>query len=102
MKWREAQVSQDVNKVIATLQSSYMNPLNSFKINNVVGVLETNGFQDLALEYALKAVDFNPDNYDSWRTISLITKSSEEQKTLAFDNMRRLDPLNTTIGKFTE
>ena len=102
MKWREAQVSQDVDKVIATLQSSYMNPLNSFKINNVVGVLETNGFQDLALEYALKAVDFNPDSYVSWRTISLITKSSEEQKTLAFDNMRRLDPLNTTIGKVTE
>lgn len=102
MKWRDAQVSQDVNKVIAILQSSYMNPLSSFKINNIVGVLETNGFSDEALQNALKAVEYNPNSYDSWRTISLLSKSSGEQKALAYDNMRRLDPLNPNIGKAAE
>ena len=97
MKWRDAQLSQDVAKVEATLQPSYMNPLSTFKIINVVGVLEANGFHDLAYKYALEAVRFNPGSFESWKTLTILTKSSEQDKKRALEEMRKLDPLNPNV-----
>jgi hypothetical protein len=102
MKWYTAQQSRDVNKVIATLDQSYMNPLNSFKLNTVVGVLETNKFFEQAHEQALKAIDFNPDSYESWRNLTLLSKSTELEKSLALKNMKRLDPRNQKLNLETE
>jgi hypothetical protein len=97
MKWRDAQLSQDVSKVEATLKPSYMNPLSTHKLINVVGVFETNKFYDLAHKYAREAVQFNPNSYESWRTLTLLTKSSVEEKNEAFAMMKKLDPLNPTL-----
>jgi hypothetical protein len=97
MKWRSAQLSQDVAKVEAILIPSYMNPLSTIKIINVVGVFETNGFHDLAYKYALEAVRFNPDSYETWRTITLLTKATEQEKIEALVQMKRLDPLNPNL-----
>lgn len=97
MKWHSAQMSQDVNKVIAALESSYMNPLTTFKFISVTGVLETSKFTDQAHEIALRAVAFNPESYESWRNITLLSKATVEEKELAFANMVRLDPLNQPI-----
>jgi len=94
MKWRSAQLSQDVNLVAGTLTPSYMNPQSSFKYTNIVGVLETNGFGDLSHKFALEAVRFNPDSYESWRNLSQISKSTEAERVQALQNMSRLDPLN--------
>lgn len=97
MKWISAQRSQDVNKLIATLEPSYMNPLSTFKINSVVGVLEMNKFSEQAREQALRAVEFNPESFESWKNITLLSQSTEEEKSIARTNMKRLDPLNQTI-----
>ena len=97
MKWRDAQLSQDVAKVEAILKPSYMNPLSTSKIINVVGVFETNKFYDLAHKYALEAVKFNPNSYESWRTITLLSKSTEQEKRKALAQMKRLDPLNPEL-----
>ncbi len=97
MKWRSAQLSQDVQKVEATLEESYMNPLSTMKLLSVVGVFETNGFHDLAYKYARKAVQFNPNSYESWRTLTILSKASEAEKNEALDMMRKLDPLNPTL-----
>ena len=97
MKWRSAQLSQDVNLVAGTLTPSYMNPQSSYKYTNIVGVLETNGLGDLAHKYALEAVQFNPDSYESWRNLSQISKSTEAERAQALQNMIRLDPLNPNI-----
>ncbi len=97
MKWRDAQLSQDVNKVEATLKPSYMNPLSTNKLINVVGVFETNKFYDLAYKYAREAVQFNPNSYESWRTLTLLTKTSAEEKEEAFAMMKKLDPLNPNL-----
>jgi hypothetical protein len=74
-----------------------MNPQSSFKYTNIVGVLETNGFGDLAHKFALEAVQFNPDSYESWRNLSQISKSTETERVQALQNMSRLDPLNPNI-----
>jgi hypothetical protein len=100
-KWHSAQISQDANRIIATLDSSYLNPLSSFKLNSIIGVLETNNFSEQAHEIALRAVAFNPESYESWKNITLLSKSTEKEKSLARENMRRLDPLNpaTSLAK---
>jgi hypothetical protein len=97
MTWRNAQLSQNVSKVEASLTQSYMNPLSTFKLINVVGVFEANGFHDLAHKYAREAVQFNPNSYETWRMLTYLTKSSEEEKQEALTMMRKLDPLNPAI-----
>ena len=102
MKWRDAQLSQDVAKVEAILTPSYMNPLSTNKMINVVGVFETNGFSDLAYKYAIEAVSFNPNSYETWRTITLLSKSTEQEKSDALVQMKKLDPLNPDLMELTK
>lgn len=98
MKWRSAQMSQDANQVESVLTPSYLNPINSFAFANIVGVFETNNLTDLAFKYGKDAVEFNPDSFEAWRTLSQLSKTSDAERQVAFANMRRLDPLNRTIG----
>ena len=98
-RWRNAQLSQNAKLIEEALIPSYLNPLNTFEINNIVGVFETNGLTDLAHKYALEAVQFNPDSYESWRNLYRLSKSSEEERANALSNMKRLDPLNKLVGE---
>lgn len=98
MKWRSAQVSRDANIVVSTLTPSYMNPQNTFRYINIVGVFESNKLYELAHKYALDAVKFNPDSYESWRALYSVSLSTKEEKSVALVNMKRLDPLNPNIG----
>jgi hypothetical protein len=98
MKWQEAQKSQDANRLAALVTPSYLNPINSFELANIVGVFESNNLGEMAHKVALEAVKFNPNSFESWRNLSLLSKSTEAEKALAFSNMKRLDPLNLTIG----
>jgi hypothetical protein len=91
-KWRSALASQDVQKVEAALLPGYLNPANSNKYANAVQALESSKLFDLALKYARIGVQFNPDNFDAWKVLYLVSKSSPEDKALALENMRRLDP----------
>jgi hypothetical protein len=96
-KWRTALGSQDAQKVEAALIPGYLNPANSYKYANAVQLLEGSKLYDLALKYAQIGVQFNPDNFDAWRALYLITKSSSEEKALALENMKRLDPKNPNV-----
>jgi O-antigen ligase len=96
-KWRSALASQSVEQVEAALVSSYLNPMNSYKYSNAVQLLESSKLNDLALKYAKVAVAFNPDHFDSWKLLYFITASSPEDKALALENMKRLDPKNPDV-----
>jgi hypothetical protein len=96
-KWRTALGSQDAAKVEAALVPAYLNPANSYKYANAVQLLESSKLYDLALKYAQIGVEFNPDNFDSWKVLYLITKSSPEEKAEALENMKRLDPKNPNV-----
>jgi O-antigen ligase len=96
-KWRTALGSQDAQKVEAALIPGYLNPANSYKYANAVQLLESSKLYDLALKYAQIGVEFNPDNFDAWRVLYLISKSSPEEKALALENMKRLDPKNPNV-----
>lgn len=97
MKWMSAQKSRDAVQLELTLKSGYLNPQNMQKFFMTIDAFEQSNFTDLSHRYALEAVKFNPDSFDAWRLLSLLKKSSAEEKDLALQNMRRLDPLNPTL-----
>lgn len=97
LKWRKAQVSRDATQLEKSLEPSYMNPQNTYKYLNTIQVFEENGLNVLAHRYALEAVDFNPDNYDSWKFLFLIKNSTDSERERALSNMKRLDPLNPDV-----
>jgi hypothetical protein len=97
-KWRNAQTAQSAALIEASLKPSYLNPQNTYKYVNIVGVFESNGLTDLAHTYALKAVAFDHDSFESWRNLYQLSKSTEEERALALANMKRLDPLNPNVG----
>jgi hypothetical protein len=96
-KWRSALASQNVQKVEEALVPSYLNPMNSYKYANAVQLLESSKLYDLAYKYAVVAVEFNPDNFDSWKMFYFISKSSAAEKAIALENMKRLDPNNPNV-----
>jgi hypothetical protein len=96
-KWRSALASQNVQKVEEALVPGYLNPQNSYKYSSAVQLLESSKLYDLAYKYALIGVDFNPNNFDSWRVLYLITNSTAEDKARALENMKRLDPNNPNV-----
>ena len=94
MSLRKALTNQDLNQVKVALTSSYMRPTNSFSLGNTISIFESNNLNDLAHEYALKAIEFNPSNFDAWRLLYSIKNSTTSEKSEAKKNMIRLDPLN--------
>jgi hypothetical protein len=79
------------------LKSSYFRPTNSFQLANAVVAFESRQAYDLAYTYARRAVEFNPNDYQAWRLLLSISKSSEAEKELAFETMKRLDPRNPEL-----
>jgi hypothetical protein len=96
-KWRSALASQNVQKVEEALTPGYLNPQNSYKYASAVQLFESSKLFDLALKYAKIAVEFNPNHFDSWRALYSISKSTPEEKALALENMKRLDPNNPNV-----
>jgi hypothetical protein len=96
-KWRAALASQNVQKVEEALTPGYLNPQNSYKYTNAVQLLESSKLYELAYKYALIGVEFNSNNFDSWKVLYLITNSTSEDKARALANMKRLDPNNPNV-----
>jgi hypothetical protein len=96
-KWRSALASQNAQSLEEALVAGYLNPANSYKYANAVQLLENSKLYDLAYKYAQISVQFNPDNFDSWKMFYFISKSSAAEKAVALENMKRLDPNNPNV-----
>jgi O-antigen ligase len=96
-KWRNALASSSVEQLEAALVPGYLYPANSNKYASAVGIFEQSKFPDQAYKYAKIAVEFNPNDFDSWKILYSISKSSPEEKANAAANMKRLDPLNPAL-----
>jgi hypothetical protein len=97
MKWRSAQLSQSAEQTEAVLAPSFMNPPHSLKYLTSIQSFESSNLPELAHKYAVEAVKFNPENFDLWKVFYLIQASTPEEKALALENMKRLDPLNPDV-----
>ena len=96
-KWRNALASSSVEQLEAALVPGYLSPANSNKYASAIGIFEQSKFPDQAYKYAKIAVEFNPNDFDSWKILYSISKSSPEEKADALANMKRLDPLNPSL-----
>ena len=97
IKWRTASISSSVEVLQNSLLPSYMNPQNSTKYLTSIQAFESSGIPDQAHRYALEAIKFNPENFEIWKVLYLIQASTAEEKALALENMKRLDPLNPDV-----
>ena len=96
-KWRSALASQNAQTLEEALVPGYLNPQNSYKYVSAVQLMENSKLYDLAYKYAQISVQFNPDNFDSWKLFYFISKSSAAEKAIALENMKRLDPNNPNV-----
>ena len=96
-KWRSALNSKDANQVIAALKPGYLNPSNSQRYAQAVQLFASSNLMDQAREIALKATEYNPDYFDAWKIVYFLSNSTEEEKALALENMKRLDPRNPDV-----
>jgi len=96
-KWRSALASQNAETLEAALVPGYLNPANSYKYAKAVELMENSKLYDLAYKYAKIGIEFNPDNFDSWKAFYFITNSSAAEKAIALENMKRLDPNNPNV-----
>lgn len=96
-KWRSAQLSRAVQNIEATMLPGYFNPQTSMRYLTNIQNFEDSNLLDLSHKYALQAVTWNPQSYDLWRMLYFIRSSTPEEKALALENMKRLDPLNPDV-----
>jgi hypothetical protein len=96
-KWRSATTSQDAGLVEEALIPGYLNPQNSYKYANASQIFEGSKLYDLAYKYAKIGVEFNPGSFDAWKVLYLVSKSTPEEKALALENMKLLDPNNPNV-----
>jgi hypothetical protein len=96
-KWRSAQLARTVPALQASMEASYFNPQNSSMYLINIQTLEQSNLFNLSHKYALEAVKWNPEAFDLWKVLYLIRESTAEEKALALENMKRLDPLNPDV-----
>ncbi len=99
MAWFKATGSGNFVEVEKSLKPSYLQPQDSSRLVNMASILENSKLYDQALQYAIRATEFNPDNFDSWNALYSVQKSTPEQKSVALANMKRLDPYNPELEK---
>ena len=98
-RWTEAINTRDLIKLESALKPTYLTPSNSDRLASAVLILEKSNLPEKALQYARLGVNFNPENYDSWKMLYYSTLSTYDEKSIALKNMRRLDPLNKNLEK---
>lgn len=96
-KWRSALNSKDANKVIAALEPGYLNPSDSQRYAQAVQLFASSNLMDQAHQIAVKATEYNPDYFDSWRLLYFLSNSTDAEKKEALKNMKRLDPRNPDV-----
>jgi hypothetical protein len=99
-KFKAAMDSKDVAKVEAAMEPGFYNWSDSYRYGLVVQTLANSNLPDLALKYARKAADFNPEFFSAWQQLYSLENSTAEEKSIAIRNMKRLDPLNPDVTKF--
>jgi hypothetical protein len=95
--WNSALKSGDLNKIEKALQTSYLTPQNSNRYVALFQLLEANKLFDLSYKYAKIATEFNPHSFEAWQMLYYSQNATPAEKTLARNNLLKMDPLNPNI-----
>jgi len=88
-EWRTASESGDVRKFTSAIETW---PRSSLRYGTAIKALYEYKLNDQALEYTRKAVKFSPDSTRLWYFLYQIPESTQAEKELAKEQIRRLDP----------
>mgnify|MGYP000272886813 CR=1 FL=1 len=102
MKWRTALQTTKLDQIEAGLVSGYLNPQNNYRYSYAIELLEKSKYFDLSYKYAKSALEFNPDNFDTWKVFYYLKNSTQSDKYLALSNLKRLDPKNPDVLKIVQ
>ena len=97
MAWVKANQSRSLQEVERALVPTYLHPSTSERFANAVELMHGSKLYDLSHKYALLGVKFNPENFGAWYALYSVAESTKEEKALALQNMRRLDPFNPEL-----
>jgi O-antigen ligase len=87
----------ETNNPTIIQEAAYIWPVDPSRMIQVAMTLNENKLEDQALQVSLDAVDRFPDNFGVWATLNSMSKASEDQKSAALVEMKRLDPLNPDL-----
>lgn len=78
-------------------EAAYLWPQEPGRMIQVALALNENKLATQGLQVALDAVAKFPENYGVWAVLDAMSSASPEQKALALQQMKRLDPLNPNL-----
>lgn len=96
INWLAALKSQNLDRILLSLEPSYFNPTDSARLVAAVTGLQNNKLNKQALDIARQGVRYNPDFTDAWKMLYYLPEATREEKKTAKENLIRLDPLNPT------
>jgi hypothetical protein len=96
-RWKSAMTAQSLSEIEMSMKSTYFNPQNTNRYLMNIRLLEESGFTEISYKYALEAVTWNPESFESWRFLYFVSKSTSKDKKLALERMKKLDPLNPDV-----
>ena len=97
MKWFSAYQARDAAKLEEAITPKFLNPVDGFRYTQTVQLFAQSELYDLAKKHAVRALDANPNYFDLWRQFYFLPNISNEEKSLALENMKRLDPNNPNV-----
>lgn len=78
-------------------EAAYIWPVESSRMIQVANTLNQNKFEKEALEVAVDATERFENDFGVWATLSSMALATDQQKKQAFEEMKRLDPLNPEL-----
>lgn len=78
-------------------EAAYIWPVESSRMIQVANTLNQNKFEKEALEVAIDATERFENDFGVWATLSSMALATDQQKKQAFEEMKRLDPLNPEL-----
>lgn len=97
VKFRSSQIVRTLPALQETMDIALFNPASTNKYLINIQTLEASNLFELSHKYALLAVEWNPESFELWKTLYYVTNSTQQEKSTALQNMKRLDPLNPDV-----
>jgi len=96
-KFRSAQIARSLPALEQSMKIGYFNPATINKYLSNIQILEDSNLPELSHKYALEAVKWNPESFEIWKALFTVKNSTPQEKAVALENMKRLDPLNPDV-----
>ena len=96
-KWTRAYLARNADQLYLAMEDSYFNPSNSYNYLQTIQLFDRNGFSERAHDLTIRAISFNPRNFESWQMLYYIKGANDFERAKAVSMMIKLDPRNIEL-----